>query len=71
MQLRTRPVTATFAATLTAAAVALSGCSAADAFPAGSNDPGAPAPTAPAFDTAAALTKLDTLAVKDPAPKTG
>ncbi|MDH6293166.1 HNH endonuclease family protein [Rhodococcus opacus] len=71
MQLRTRPVTATFAATLTAAAVALSGCSAAGAFPAGSSGAGAPAPAAPAVDTAAALTKLDTLAVKGRAPKTG
>ncbi|WP_213578569.1 HNH endonuclease family protein [Rhodococcus sp. USK13] len=81
MQLRTRPVAATFAATLTAAALTLTGCSAAGAFPAGSSGagapapaapaPAAPAPAAPAVDTAATLTKLDALAVKGRAPKTG
>ena len=69
--MRHRPRTA-FLALGAATVIGLTGCSAiADADPGTGSLGGAPAAPAPLFDAAPALAKLDTLAVKGRAPKTG
>ncbi len=69
--MRHRPPAA-FLALAAVSALGLTGCSAiADAGPGTGSLGGAPATPAPAFDAAPALAKLDTLAVKGRAPKTG
>ncbi|EID80480.1 MULTISPECIES: HNH endonuclease family protein [Rhodococcus] len=69
--MRHRP-RAAFLALAAVSVLGLSGCSAiADADPGTGSLGGAPATPAPVFDAAPALAKLDTLAVKGRAPKTG
>jgi len=72
MRIRISSAPSILAATAAVAAIAVSGCSAAEAFPTiSSNARSSSAPATSSFDASAALSKLDTLPVKGRAPKTG
>lgn len=72
MRIRISSAPSILAATAAVVAIAVSGCSAAEAFPTfSSNSRSSSAPATSSFDASAALSKLDTLPVKGRAPKTG